>query len=198
MAIKALLEVEQATYKSIYALRHHYQYTAPIHAPILVQDILCNRRNAERLSNELRALVTAYAPFDIYFTNPHRATASQTHAVKYCLQSPQLNDLRRDLFTRIADATVFDDYDPQRGLHGVSTLRKAIISFPRRFIKPICMSVKAAMDDEVEASRIFEEVSKIEPQKLGHLRAIGVRIRWQTSKSTPEEDGEPFLFTGKS
>lgn len=58
--------------------------------------------------------------------------------------------------------------------------------------------MKTRISDKTEASRILEEVKKIDPKDLGRLKAIGLRCDWKRGNVSPVVEGKLMPFTGIS
>lgn len=97
---------------------------------------------------------------------------------------------------QLADAAVFG-----KG-RKISTLRQDVDLGRPRYTRELGAAVKTNMSDATEASKILEEIKKIDVSTLGKPKAIGLKLKWsrdnREGNDFPAEYGEVLLFLGKS
>lgn len=124
-------------------------------------------------------------------------------SVKFGLKSKTLLELRSHIQYQIANAAVFSNSSPltktirTNSVAELKTVGQDMALDPRTYNKPIGVTVKTRLQ-EAEANRIFEEVGKIDPKTLGRLKAVGLRMQWTQSGSSPYEKGKLIPFLRKS
>lgn len=197
--ISIILELELRSCAKMLALRQQYHQEGPIGIQI-VRNLVYNRSNFDLLKRSLTELATTKAPFEMEFFQLHQTKGSGRSSVKFGLKSKNLLELRYHIQQHTTNARVFSKVSPltktMRMDPGaeVKTLGQDMALNPRTYNKPLGVTVKTRLG-EAEANRIFEEVGKIDPKTLGRLKAIGLRMQWTQSTSSPYEKGKliPFL-----
>lgn len=205
MVVAITLELDGLSCKYIHALRARYQQP-PLFVVSLLRNFTYCQTNLDLFARKLPQLASKQAPFEIKLSNLHRAARAK-HAVKYSLESPDLRALRDQARKEFGDAYVLQEsYEyPFRKENKVSNIIRVTEDFakhPHAYTKTFNIPVRSRINDQAEAIRILEELRKIDTSRdLGRIKAIGLRLQWQSDHDTARgryEKGELHLFRGKS
>lgn len=183
MVINIHLELEIQSCKAIYALRQKYgNHGEFVVTPL--REIIYKKKALAFSIQELRKLGAAHEPFEMELYNLHCGTGTSKTSVKYALQSKPsraLWNLRYDMYSRWASAAVFKGHRRKATARHfvpgeITSLKNAIDMDRASYTCTLNVAVRTGITDADQAKRIFYEVAEVDPQTLGRLNVIGLRL----------------------
>lgn len=190
-----VLAFEPSSCQPLYALRERFHQT-PSFLVSIIRSIKDTESNDAMLSQVLPRVAAQQAPFEIGLSKLFMTKGVTMPAVKYRLAAPTLWTLRDKLRDQLPEIRILNANKNTTERWRYIPLEEHYKLQPERYQKEFTIPVRSRIQQETDANKILDEVSKIDSKSLGRLKAIGLQVCDERSKDEAVL-GPVFTFLGK-